>query len=379
MILLSMIQKEIKQFFRNKGNVIILFFFPLVLITCLGFCLNMFMDSDIDVFSDEKVLYTIENNSKYEEGFNGFKDEFHKQTNLEFEEITDKEKAKILVNEDKAISLVTIGDNGYNYYRSELGENTSSKIFRSVLEQTLRTYALVDTVIEENPMMMQEILQVETEKYVHESSIGGKSISSFEYYTFAELALIILYISITVAESVYNEGKLRTINRIRLSKASELQLIISKAIVGIIIGILQIAEVYLFSTFVLKVNWGENLLIMVCVLIALAVLSSILGIIIGLLVKESKGIQSALQTIIMAICFAGGCYAPLSMMKSIPLFENIMKLSPVYWVNSALVSLNTGVVNNYATISIVVCLISSIGLVGLYMIIKKMRGGRTIA
>lgn len=378
-MLLLMIEKELKQFFRNKGAVIILLLFPLVLITCLGFCLNSFMSADIDVFSEKKVLYHIENNSKYEEGFNGFKEEFQKEASLEFEEINDMEKAKVLVNENKAIALVTIDDNGYEYYRSESGEYTTSKIFRSVLEQTLTTYALVDTVIEENPTMIKDVLQVETRKYVEESSIGGKGISSFEYYTFAELALIILYISIMVAESVYNEGKLKTINRIRLSKVSELKLIISKAIVGIMIGVLQILEVYLFSTFVLKVNWGENLLVMVCVLLALVVFSSILGIVIGLLVKESKGIQSSLQTIIMALCFTGGCYAPLSMLKSLPIFENVMMLSPIYWVNSALVSLNTGVINNYSTISIVVCLGASIGLVCIYMIIKKVRGGRSIA
>ena len=150
---------------------------------------------------------------------------------------------------------------------------TSSKIFRGILEQTLTNYALVDTVIEENPMLLQEILKAEKAKYVEETSIGGNLVTSFEYYTFAELALIILYISLATAESVYNEGRLKTINRIRLSKANDLQLIISKAILGIIIGILQITEVYLFSTFILKVNWGENLPIMICVLLALVVFS----------------------------------------------------------------------------------------------------------
>ncbi|MGL5084584.1 MAG: ABC transporter permease, partial [Clostridium sp.] len=97
--------------------------------------------------------------------------------------------------------------------------------------------------------MIQEILSSEEVKYVKETSIGGNVVTSFEYYTFAELALIILYISLVTSQAVYNEGRLMTINRVRLSKATDLQLILSKAILGLIIGILQITVVYLFSSF----------------------------------------------------------------------------------------------------------------------------------
>ena len=81
MILLSMIEKELKQFFRDKGSVIMMFIFPIALITCLSFSLKSFMGGAYNFFR-KKVLYTIENNSKYEEGFNEFKEEFEKETRL---------------------------------------------------------------------------------------------------------------------------------------------------------------------------------------------------------------------------------------------------------------------------------------------------------
>lgn len=379
MIILSMIEKELKQFFRNKGTVIMLFVFPIALITCLGFSLKSFMGADVDVFSDEKVLYTIESKSRYEEGFNELKKGFEKETGLIFEEITNKEEAMTLVDEYDAIALVTINENGYNYYRSKEGEMVSSKIFRSMVEQGLSTYALVDTAIEENPRLVEEILKTEKEKYAKESPIGINEVTSFEYYTFAELALIMMYISVTVAESVYSEGDLKTINRIRLSKVSDLQLIIAKGALGLIIGILQIVEVYLFSTIILKINWGENIPVMMGVLLSLAIFSSVLGIVIGLLVKESKSINSVLQVIIITVCFLGGCYGPLSMLKSMPIMADLIKFSPIYWVNSALISLNTGIVNNYGVIAIATCLGSSVFLILGYMTIKKVKGGKSIA
>lgn len=379
MILFSMVKKELKQFFRDRGGVIMMFVFPIALIACLSFSLKSFMGGNIDVFSDKKVLYTIEKNSSYEEGFNQFKEEFQKQTTLKFEETNNKEEAIALVDKYDAIALVTINENGYEYYRSNDGEKTSSKIFRSILEQTLTKYALVDTVIKENPMMIQEILKAEESKYVKEISIGGNIVTSFEYYTFAELALIILYISLVTSQTVYNESRLKTINRVRLSKATDLQLIVSKAILGVIIGILQIIVVYLFSTFILNVNWGENLVLMILVLLALAVLSSVLGIVVGLSFKDDKNILSTLQAIIIGVCLTGGSYAPLSMLKGIPVFGELIKLSPVYWVNCALTSLNTGVVNSYATTSIVMSLGISVILILAYIIIRKVKGGVKIA
>ncbi|MGL5084585.1 MAG: hypothetical protein ACRC68_02500 [Clostridium sp.] len=137
MILLSMVQKELKQFFRDRGEVIMMFIFPIALIACLSFSLKSFMGGNIDVFSDKKVLYTIEKNSNYEEGFNKFKEEFQKETTLKFEESINKEQSITSVDKYEAIALVTINENGYEYYRSSDGERTSSKIFRSILEQTL--------------------------------------------------------------------------------------------------------------------------------------------------------------------------------------------------------------------------------------------------
>ncbi|MGL5354650.1 MAG: ABC transporter permease [Clostridium sp.] len=379
MILLSMVQKELKQFFRDKGGVIMMFVFPVALIACLSFSLKSFMGGNIDVFSDKKVLYTIEKNSNYEEGFNKFREEFQKGTTLKFEEISNKEDAITSVDKYDAIALVTINENGYEYYRSIDGEKTSSKVFRSVLEQTLTKYALVDTVIKENPRMIEEILKSEELKYVKETSIGGNVVTSFEYYTFAELALIILYISLMTSQTVYNEGRLKTIDRVRLSKATDLQLILSKAIFGVIIGMLQITIVYLFSTLILKVNWGENLPLMVCVLLALTVLASVLGIIVGLSLKDDKSIQSTLTVTIVSLCLTGGSYAPLSMLKGIPVFGELIKVSPIYWVNSALTSLNTGVVNNYAITSIGISLGLSGVLILAYIIIRKVKGGIRIA
>ncbi|GAB6167854.1 ABC transporter permease [Clostridium carnis] len=379
MILLSMINKELKQFFRSTSSVIMLFIFPIVLITCLAFALKGLMGESVDIFKKAKVLYNIQDESKYSTGFVEFKKEFNKSVELTFEEIDNENLAREYVNKGEAIAFITIKKDGYDYFRSENGEGIRGKVFRSIFEQSLTNYALIDTTIEENPMKLDEIIKSESRKYSSEDSVGLKGITSFEYYTFAELALIILYISTTVSQSVYEEKKFLTINRIRMSKANDFQLILSKATVGVLIGVMQTILVYLYSTFILNVDWGNNLLMMFLVLISLSIFSSVLGIIVGLSIKDSKNMGSMLNTIIMFMCMLGGCYAPLAIIKLIPGISNIIWISPVYWVNNALISLNTGISDNNAIISIITSILLSLSLIIVYIAIRKVRRGKAIA
>ena len=52
----------------------------------------------------------------------------------------------------------------------------------------------------------------------------------------------------------------KTINRIRLSKAKESNILFSKLSLGFLVAVIQILIVYIYSSLVLKVDWGENTL-----------------------------------------------------------------------------------------------------------------------
>ena len=72
---LAMLKKELKQFLRAKRTFIFMFIFPIVLITTLSVGLkNMMTSGDIFGSGDEysKVYYTIDEDSKYKEGFLAF-------------------------------------------------------------------------------------------------------------------------------------------------------------------------------------------------------------------------------------------------------------------------------------------------------------------
>ena len=61
MILLTLIKKEIIQFFRNKTDVITMLIFPVILIFVMGKSLNGLMSMDKNIFSGKTIYYNIEN------------------------------------------------------------------------------------------------------------------------------------------------------------------------------------------------------------------------------------------------------------------------------------------------------------------------------
>ena len=78
-------------------------------------------------------------------------------------------------------------------------------------------------------------------------------------YTFAELVLIILYISQITSVVAYNEGFENIFSRLKVSKASYFTIVLSKIIFGVIVGIIQIIIVYFVSIFFLRINWMKIL------------------------------------------------------------------------------------------------------------------------
>ncbi|WP_042274327.1 ABC transporter permease [[Clostridium] dakarense] len=370
---ISMVIKELKLFSRNKGSLVMMFAFPIILITILGVALENMIGGDINIFDDSKVLYIIED-SKYEDGFKGFKetmeDEFE---GLIFEETKNIEESKKLVLDNKAMCFISVNKDGYSYFRNENREYQNSKIFRSIFEGVIDKYALVDVVMKNDPTIISSITKDEANKYTDEISVGNRAITSIDYYTFAELALIILYVSAIVGESVVNEKELGTFNRISLSNTSTLKLILSKMTLGLIIVAIQILVVYFYSTIVLKAHWGDNLLFMIFNLLCLGVFSSVLGVVVGMIIKDGKTLNGILNVVIVIMCLFGGCYTPLSMVKSIPVLGDVAIVSPVYWINSSLISLSTGVVDTYSKVAISITLGLSVILVGIYLIYSKIK------
>jgi len=376
---LSMLKKEIKQVLRAKRTLIMMFIFPIVLITTLSIGLkNMMTSGDIFGSGDEysKVYYTLDGDSKYNEGFLQFKAGVEEAVNIKFEETASLDKVKDNVDKYDALAHIEVTDAGFKFYSSKNGEKIKIKIFESIFESVLNEYATYETIGEYNPKAFTNLVKNKYDEYVVKKDVSGaRDVTSSEYFTFAELALIIFYISSTIGESVYRENYLTTINRIRLSKVTESHLIGAKVLVGIIISIIQTLVVYVYSSTVLEVNWGENTLKFMSMFLAFGILASVIGAIIGLIAKNDSTVSGVLNVVTIAICFLGGCYVPLSMIIGFSPINKLIYISPIYWINTAISSMLCGIESNAYCIALAVPLGLSAICILIYLGILRNKGG----
>ena len=371
-----MLKKELKMFFRSKGNVIMLFLFPIILITTLSLSLKNIMSSETEIFGendkDSIVYYSVDENAKYKDGFFMFVDRIKKEINIKFKEVEDLDKVKDKIDDDKAIAYVSLYKSNFDIYTSKNGDTTKSKIFKSMIESLFNKYGTYETIEKLNEKSVNNVIKSTYDKYVVSENINGKkTVTSAEYYTFAELALIILNVSTVIGELVYKEKQLNTINRIKMSKVSERTMIFSKIALGIIISILQIILVYIYTTLILKVNWGENTLKFILLFIVFGLFSSMLGAIVGVSCKTDTAVAGILNGIMYLICILGGCFSTRLMITKIPILNKLMYLSPIYWINTAINTMICGLDTNLYLVAIMIPIILSFLLFSYSEIIKR--------
>ena len=99
--------------------------------------------------------------------------------------------------------------------------------------------------------------------------------------------------------------------------------IISKVTMGVIIGTMQTLLVYVYSSFVLKVNWGENALKYMLLYIALALFASMIGAIVGIVSKNDTAVSGILFVVTFAFSILGGCCSAREMITSIPFINKL--------------------------------------------------------
>lgn len=377
MTLFHLIEMEIKEFFKNKIYVIAMFIFPLILIIIMGTALDGHMSMDNNIFRDKIIYYRISNSDdKHIKLFYNFMMEFEKKTNVSFIQVDKNEVAMKSVNSNKAISFIDLNGYNYKYFRNENKESNESKVFRNVFEQYYKKYNLLGSLRKNNSTELEKIINNQISISLRSKSISQEEVNSFTYYTFTQLTLIILYIPIIVSISIYKDKNLQRTSRLKKLKFNNINILISKVVLGLVIGILQILIIYLVSTRFFYVNWGKNLLTMFAVLVALIIFSSILGIFIFTMCSKQKTTIMIINILIIAMVFLGGAYAPIGLLKSSSVTSFLSKISPTYWSNISLISLSQGVNVNYHVISIAFSLgISILLLLIIYFLMSKEKVG----
>ena len=243
------------------------------------------------------------------------------------------------------IPKVTVATNGIN-----------ETILKSVTEEILQTQEIIKNISEEK--IKKEIVSgnynVDYEKLykdlleniknktsnIQDISNNNLSYTMIEFYTL--IAMTCLYGGM-LAMIVINQNLANMSNngkRVSVSPMSKIKIILSSLIASYIVQLLGLALLFLYTIFVLKVDFGNNIVLV----ILLGMIGSLAGLSIGLVIatviRASEGVKTGiLISITMFGCFLSGMMG-ITMKyiidKNVPI---INKLNPTSMITDGFYSL----------------------------------------
>ncbi len=339
MRIVSLIIKGIKQDFRDKRSMALMIALPIVLMIILGAALSGTTSNAGDNISVD-AIYSIEGNGTNKEAFVNFINGFKEMEDVNFTKVEDEIKATNLIKNleyscyikfDSEKNFLTL----YKNDRYSLSASITESIFRTYVQR----YNVITEIVAFNPKVISEITNEEELTYTEVVSLNKKvKPRAIDYYGITMTTLIILYASLIAAFNMRKEDFMNTKARLLISPISKSEIFIGKTVGTFLSSMAQVFVVILFSKYVLGVNWGTNVSIVLILILSELLMAISLGTGVGLLVSSEGALNGILQTIIPFMVFLGGGYLNIDMFNS-DLIYKISWISPVRWMNSTLFSI----------------------------------------
>lgn len=346
---------SLKTLFRKKELIFWTFAFPIILGTFFNLAFSDIEKSEkLDIIS----IAIVENdnykdNEIYKSAFMELSDNNSDDKLFDIQYITE-EQAEKLLNDKEIVGYLKLINDEPQLTFSTSGINET--IFKYVVEEIAQTSNIIKNLSEEeikNEMMKgnyninYESIYNKINSLIKEDNVKLNNISNnnlsytmIEFYSL--IAMTCLYggllgmVAINqVLANMSSEGK-----RISVSPTKKSKLILSSLFASYIIQIIGVSLLFLYTIFVLKVDYGNNLLL----LALLTMIGSLAGLSLGVAIATTiKANDNAKTGIIIAItmigCFLTGMMSPTIKYivdKNIPI---INKINPANMITDGFYSL----------------------------------------
>lgn len=344
----------LKTLFKSKMLIFWTYAFPVILGTFFYLAFS-------DIENNEKLSIidiaivdndNFKNDSAYTETFKELSDK-NNEDRLFSIKYTNEENAKKLLKDDKITGYLVLDERPIIYVK-ENGINET--IFKSVVEEIDSTKKMID-ILSENQIKKELIKSNNNIDYsgiynnviniinnskanIKDKSSSNLSYTMIEFYTL--IAMSALYGGIlslvainNILPNMTNIGK-----RVQISPCNKSKLILSSMLSSYIIQVIGLAILFIYTIFVLKVDYGSNLPF----IILLSLVGSLAGLSLGTFIASTfKTNDNAKTGILISFtmfgCFLSGMFG-ITMKyiidKNIPFLN---KINPVNMITDGLYSL----------------------------------------
>ena len=302
----------LKVLLRNKGLLFWTFAFPIL----LGLLFNMaFKDIEskeafdvIDIAIVENAYF--ENDLVFKESFKALSsDDSNKIFNITY---TDLEDAKKILDEEKITGYLTLTGTGVNITVTSSG--TEETILRYVTEEIESEKEIIysfltSETMEENDNFAEEISKImaNTEAKINDVSNKNLGYTMIEYYTL--IAMAALYGgTISMNATNYKLANMNPVGkRTAISPVSKRKMILGSLLASYIVQLIGLSLLFIFTIFVMKVDYGDNLPLVILLGLVGSLAGLSLGIMISSLFKTNENNKDGiLISVTMFWCFLSG-------------------------------------------------------------------------
>ncbi|MGL4991146.1 MAG: ABC transporter permease [Sarcina sp.] len=363
----GLIKTTILRQFRAPKYLIFLAVFPIILTLLIGGLIGNSMNSGVTI--TPKIVYysgTLnQNNERILEIAKSMStksgSEFtYKQIANSKDGLNEVQKqGELYINfDDNKINIYATQENSvyYNYLKATL--DGISKGITTVEIIAKNDMPLAQTMMSENKQNLTNGVQVEM--------LSKKQTpTGFDYYAVAELTMMVMYIIMFPLAQYFEDKETKRDQRIRLTGTSPLKYITGSTIGYFLLSFIVTLPSFLFSKYILSVNWGNNPILTYAIIQIFALASILIGTVVAFIFKDKEKATNIVQRIILPLfSFLGGSYIAFSS-NSLGSFGFILDISPLRWINkgifeyvyegSSKLLIQSGII--YLTVSIIIVLI----------------------
>ena len=346
-----------KTLFRNRALVFWTFAFPIILGTFFKLAFSNIENSEkLDVIN----IAIVENedfksNQIFNQSFKVLSDEQNEERLFDTK-YTSLEDAKKLLEEDKIIGYLLIEGNSPKIIVNTSGIDET--IFKYVTEELTQTEEIMKNMIEhqltkENSKeqgnmssvyakIYKEVLEItqKENENIEDISSSNLSYTMIEFYTL--IAMTCLYGGILGMVAINQNLANMSSNgkRVSVSPTSKGKVIFSSVFASYLVQLIGLAILFIYTVFVLKVDYGNNLPLIVILALTGCLSGLSLGVAIGTLFKTNENAKTGIViATTMLGCFLSGMMGIIMKYvvdKNVPI---INKINPASMITDGFYSL----------------------------------------
>ncbi|WP_127508722.1 ABC transporter permease [Paenibacillus humicus] len=326
--------KEMLLSFRNRRTLFFMLAFPLVLMLVLGTALaNAF--STTAAMDTVRVLVQDQSSGAAQQGFAGFRAEMEK-SGFAFTDFKPGMDGAAEVEKNNYDDYAVVTNSGIKLYGSDRNA-VASNMTQGMLSAYADRYNAAAAIGAADPAKAATAFQpAPSGGYVKELSLDlDRMPGSMDYYAVALTVMIALWGAMSAANLVNSEIRQGTAARLVAAPVRKGEIFAGKVLGNLAVNMLCVLVVITFSKVVYHAYWGDNLPLVLLVLLSVVVLSTSLGLALSYLLKSSAS-GGLISLAVQLASFFGGAYFPLGVVEKNSLLGIAASLSPIRWANMAL-------------------------------------------